>query len=76
MTQRRIPYSLLERRSFLGRVSAIVGAGFFAQLVLPIWRYIFPGMSREPDKVEFTKDMLGQLNALEPGQCFRFQWGG
>lgn len=76
MTQRSIPYSLVKRRSFLGRMSAIVCAAFFAQIVLPLWRYLFPGMSREPDKVEFTEDMLAQLNALEPGQCFRFQWGG
>jgi nitrite reductase/ring-hydroxylating ferredoxin subunit len=60
----------------LGRLSAIVGAGFFAQFFLPIWRYLFPGMSREPDKVEFTDEMLAQLNALDSGQCLRFQWGG
>jgi len=76
VTQRMIPYSLVERRSFLSKLSAIVGAGFFAQLVLPVWRYLFPGTSREPDKVDFTEDMLTQLNELEPGQCFRFQWGG
>jgi Rieske Fe-S protein len=76
MTERKIPYSLVERRSFLGRMSAIVGAGFFAQIVLPVWRYLFPGTSREPDKVDFTEDMLTQLNELETGQCFRFQWGG
>lgn len=76
MKERNIPYSLIERRSFLGRISAIVSAGFFAQLVLPVWRYLFPGMSREPDRVEFTEGMLAQLNALEPRQCFRFQWGG
>ncbi|MBL7187842.1 MAG: ubiquinol-cytochrome c reductase iron-sulfur subunit [Phycisphaerae bacterium] len=76
MTERHIPYSMVERRSFLGRMSAIVGAVFFAQVVLPLWRYLFPGMSREPDKVEFTEDMLAQLNTLEPGECLRFQWGG
>jgi Rieske Fe-S protein len=76
MIKRNIPYSLFGRRSFLGRMSAIIGAGFFAQIVLPVWRYVFPGTSREPDKVEFTEDMLTQLNALETGQCFRFQWGG
>ncbi len=76
MTERHIPYSIVERRSFLGRMSAIVGAGFFAQIVLPLWRYLFPGMSREPDKVEFTGDMLAQLNALGPGGCLTFQWGG
>lgn len=76
MTQRHIPYSLLERRSFLGRMSAIVGAVLLAQIVLPLWRYLFPGMSREPDKVEFTDLMLAELNALEPGNCLRFQWGG
>ena len=76
MTQRKIPFGLVGRRSFLGRMSAIIGAGFFAQLVLPVWRYLFPGMSREPDKVEFTEDMLAQLNALGAGRCSRFQWGG
>ena len=76
MTERQIPYSMVERRSFLGRMSAIVGAGFLAQIVLPVWRYLFPGRSREPDKVEFTDVMLGQLNSLEPGNCLRFQWGG
>ncbi|MHC4118448.1 MAG: QcrA and Rieske domain-containing protein [Planctomycetota bacterium] len=76
MIERHIPYSLVERRSFLGRASAIVGAGFLAQVVLPLWRYLFPGMSREPDKVEFTQDMLVQLNALGAGECFRFKWGG
>ncbi len=76
MTERHIPYSLVERRSFLGRMSAIVGTFFFALIVLPLWRYLFPGMSREPDKVEFTDGMLVQLNALEPGKCLRFQWGG
>ena len=75
MTRRSIPYSLVHRRSFLRRISALVGAGFFAQFLLPIRRYLFPGMSREPDKVEFTDEMLAQLNALEPGRCFRFQWG-
>jgi len=60
----------------LGRISAIVGAGCLAQIVLPIWRYLFPGMSREPDKLVFTDDMLTQLNALEPGHCLRFPWGG
>jgi len=74
--KRHIPYSIVERRSFLGRMSAIVGAAFFAQVALPLWRYLFPGMSREPDKVEFADDMLVQLNALEPGKCLRFQWGG
>lgn len=76
MTLRQIPYSLVERRSFLGRMCTIVGIGFFAQFIVPVWRYLFPGMSREPEKIEFTKEMLGQLNALELGQCFRFQWGG
>ena len=76
MTERHLPYSLVERRSFLSRMSVIVGAGFFAQIVLPVWRYLFPGMSREPDKIEFTDVMLTQLNAIEPGSCFRFQWGG
>lgn len=76
MTKQNLTYSLVERRSFLGRISAIVSASFFAQFILPIWRYVFPGMSREPDKVEFSKDMLTQLNALEPGRCLRFQWGG
>jgi Rieske Fe-S protein len=76
VTERHIPYSLVERRSFLGRMSALVGAGFLAQVVLPVWRYLFPRMSREPDKVEFTDGMLVQLNALEPGNCLRFQWGG
>ncbi len=76
MTERRIPYSMVERRSFLGRIGAIVGAGFLAQIVLPLWRYLFPGTSREPDKVEFSEDMLAQLNAVEPGNCLRFQWGG
>lgn len=76
MTERQIPYSIVERRSFLGRISAILGAGFFAQVVLPLWRYMFPGMSREPDKVEFTEDMLAHINSLGAGQCLRFQWGG
>jgi Rieske Fe-S protein len=76
VTERHIPYSLVERRSFLRRISAIVGAALFAQVVLPLWRYLFPGMSREPDKVEFTDGMLVQLNALEPGKCLRFKWGG
>lgn len=74
--KRNIPYSLIERRSILSRMSAIIGAGFFAQVVLPVWRYMFPGTSREPDKVEFTEDMLAQLNMLEHGQCLRFKWGG
>jgi Rieske Fe-S protein len=76
VTERQVPYSLVERRSFLGRISAIVGAGCIAQIVLPIWRYLFPGRSREPDKLEFTEEMLAQLNAIEAGDCFRFQWGG
>jgi Rieske Fe-S protein len=71
-----MPYSLIERRSFLRRLSALVGVGLLAQLVLPLWRFVFPGMSREPDKVEFTGEMLTQLNAITPGQCLRFQWGG
>jgi len=71
-----MPYSLIERRSLLGRVGAMVGVGFFAQFVRPVWRYIFPGGAREPDKVDFSEDMLTQLNALAHGQCFRFQWGG
>ena len=76
MTKRLIPYSLVERRSFLRRMIAIVGAAFFAQVLLPLWRYLFPGMSRQPDRVEFTDDMLVQLNALKPGMCLRFKWGG
>jgi len=76
MMERKIPYSMVERRSFLGRISSIIFAGFFAQIVLPVWRYMFPGMSREPDKVEFTEEMLAKLNALESGQCYRFRWGG
>ena len=76
MTKRQLPYSLVERRSFLSRISALVGAGCLAQIVLPIWRYLFPGRSREPDSLLFTDDMLAQLNALEPGHCLRFQWGG
>ncbi len=75
MTKRCIPYSQIERRSFLGRMSAIVGAGFFAQITLPLWRYLFPGMSREPDQIIFTDEMLAQLNATKRGHCFRFQWG-
>lgn len=74
--RRNIPYSLIGRRSFLVRIIAIVGAGFFTQIILPVWRYMFPGMSREPENVEFSEDMLAQLNALETGQCFRFRWGG
>jgi cytochrome b6-f complex iron-sulfur subunit len=76
MSKREIPYSLLERRSVLSRISAWVGAGCLAQILLPLWRYLFPGMSREPDKLKFTDDMLAQLNAIEAGHCFRFQWGG
>ena len=76
MTERCLPYSLVKRRSFLSRLSAMVGAGMFAQCILPIWRYVFPGMSREPDKVDFTEDMLAQLNTTAPGRCLRFQWGG
>lgn len=76
MTKRCHPYSLVERRSFLRRITAIMGAGLFAQIVLPVWRYLFPGMSREPDKVNFTNDMLARLNATQPGDCFRFEWGG
>lgn len=76
MTKRQIPYSLVERRSFLNRIATVVGAGFLAEFVLPIWRYLFPGTSREPDKVDFTEDMLAQLNAIERGNCLRFQWGG
>jgi nitrite reductase/ring-hydroxylating ferredoxin subunit len=76
VTKRCIPYSLVARRSFLGRISALVGVGLFAQIALPIWRYLFPGRSREPDKVDFTEAMLAQLNTTGPGDCFRFQWGG
>jgi Rieske Fe-S protein len=76
VTERHIPYSLVGRRSFLGRLSALVGAGLCAQIVLPVWRYLFPGISREPDKVIFTDEMLAQLNTTKPGDCFRFEWGG
>jgi len=74
--KRHIPYSQIARRSFLCRLSAIVGAGLFAQMILPVWRYLFPGMSREPDRIEFTEEMLAALNATKPGDCFRFPWGG
>ena len=76
MTKRHIPYSLVERRSFLGRIGALAGVGLIAQIALPVWRYLFPGMSREPDKVVFTEDMLARLNTTDSGDCFRFQWGG
>lgn len=76
MSKARIPYSLVQRRSLLGRISALVGGACLAQIVLPIWRYLFPGMSREPDKLVFTDEMLTQLNALKPGHCLRFPWGG
>ena len=75
MTQRSLPYSQIARRSFLNRVGALVGTGLFAQIILPVWRYLFPGMSREPDKIVFTDQMLADLNATAPGDCFRFQWG-
>lgn len=75
MTRRHIPCSQIARRSFLGRMSALAGAGLVAQVVLPLWRYLFPGMSREPEKIEFTDEMLAELNATRPGDCFRFQWG-
>jgi len=76
MSKQQLPYSLVERRSLLSRLSALTGIACLAQLVLPIWRYLFPGMSREPDKLVFTEEMLAQLNAIEPGHCLRFQWGG
>lgn len=76
MIKRQMPYSQIARRSFLRRLSAIVGAGLFAQVILPVWRYVFPGMSREPEKVVFTDEMLAQLNTTKPGDCFRFEWGG
>lgn len=75
MTERRILYSLVARRLFLGRISALLGVGLFAQIALPVWRFLFPGMSREPDKVVFTDAMLAQLNATNSGDCFRFEWG-
>ncbi len=71
-----IPYSLPGRRRFLGRCGAILGASFAGQIFLPLWRYVFPGGSVEPENVEFTDEMLGQLRALEPGNCLRFAWGG
>ena len=71
-----LPYSLVNRRTFLTRVGAVLGGGFAAQLLLPLWRYVFPGRSREPDKVGFSDDLLAQLNALAPGACLRFAWGG
>lgn len=75
MIKRSLPYSQIARRSFLQRISTIMGAGLLAQFILPIWRYLFPGMSREPDKVVFTDEMLANLNATPPGDCLRFQWG-
>jgi cytochrome b6-f complex iron-sulfur subunit len=75
MTERHMPYSLVERRSFLSRISALAGAGLVAQIALPVWRYLFPGLSREPDKVVFTDEMLATLNATKQGDCFRFEWG-
>lgn len=71
-----IPYSLLNRRTFLTRCGAILAASFLAQIFLPLWKYVFPGASLEPEKLEFTDDLLVQLHALEPGMCLRFAWGG
>jgi len=70
------PYSLVERRTFLARLGGILGAGFLGQVLLPLWRYVFPGGFREPDHVELAADLLSQLNALEPGHCLTFRWGG
>ncbi len=70
------PYSLINRRTFLRRVGAVVGAGFVGQLLLPLWRYVLPGRAREPSKVEFEPELLAELNALRPGSCLRFAWGG
>lgn len=71
-----IPYSLLARRRFLVRTGAVLVAVFFGQVLLPLWRYLFPGQSREPDMVAFSDELLAQLVALEPGECLRFAWGG
>ena len=71
-----IPYSLMSRRSFLARTGTVLGAGFFGQVLLPLWRYLFPGQSREPDMVEFSDELLAKLQALRPGECLRFAWGG
>ena len=70
------PYSLVNRRTFLRRVGAVVGTGFVGQLLLPLWRYVLPGKTREPSKVEFEPELLAELNALTPGSCLRFAWGG
>lgn len=74
--QQGIPYSLVTRRRFLGRTGAILGVGFLAELLGPLWRYLLPGGSREPDMVVFSDELLGELRALEPGRCLRFAWGG
>jgi len=74
--QQQIPYSLVERRRFLVRIGAILGASFLAKIFLPLWRYVFPGKFREPEKVEFSEDLLLQLNDLARGNCLRFAWGG
>ncbi len=71
-----MPYSLVNRRTFLRRIGIILGGWFLGTLLLPLWQYVFPGMSREPDKVEFSEELLSQLNALKPGNCLRFAWGG
>ena len=71
-----IPYSLLSRRTLLARCGVILGAGFLAQILLPLWKYVFPGGSIEPKKLEFSENLLAQLRALEPGMCVRFAWGG
>ena len=71
-----IPYSLPGRRKFLGRCGAVLGACFAGQILLPLWRYVFPGGSVEPEKLELAEDLLAQIRALKPGMCLRFAWGG
>lgn len=71
-----IPYSLLARRRFLARCGAILAASFVGQIVLGLWKYVFPGGSVEPEKLEFAENLLAQLQALKPGMCLRFAWGG
>jgi Rieske Fe-S protein len=72
----QIPYSLVDRRSFLSRIGAILGAGLLGKILLPLWRYVFPGKFREPEQVKFSDELLMELNDLGRGECLRFAWGG
>ncbi len=76
MKPKPAPYSLVKRRTFLTRVGALLGAGFVAQLLGPLARFVFPGNVREPDSVTFTDPQLAELSALAAGECLRFAWGG